>query len=130
MGYRITADLILVLHLLFVLFVLFGGLLCLHQIRWLWVHLPAMLWGVWVEWAGWVCPLTPLENHVRELASGDGYRESFVEHYLIPVMYPEQLSAWVQVVLGIIVLIINAVIYLKVFRKQRKSWQRVDEYHS
>ena len=124
MGYRLAADLTLVLHLLFILFVIFGGLLCLHRVRWAWLHLPAMIWGVWVEWAGWICPLTPLENHFRQLASGQGYRGGFVEHYLIPVIYPEQLTASLQWILGGLVLIINIFVYLYVFQKTRKTEQR------
>ena len=121
MGYRLAADLTLVLHLLFILFVIFGGLLCLHRVRWAWLHLPAMIWGVCVEWAGWICPLTPLENHFRQLASGQGYRGGFVERYLIPVIYPEQLTVSLQWVLGGLVLIVNIFVYLYVFQKKRKT---------
>lgn len=120
MGYRLAADLTLLLHLLFIIFVLFGGLLCLHRAHWAWLHLPAMAWGVWIEWAGWICPLTPLENHFRHLASGQGYRGGFVEHYLVPLVYPEQLTVLLQWLLGALVLIVNIFIYLYVFRKQRK----------
>ena len=73
MGYRFLADLTLALHLCFILFVLFGGLLCLFRTGMIWFHLPAASWGVWVEWAGRTCPLTPLENHFRKLASGRGF---------------------------------------------------------
>ena len=123
MGYRLAADLTLLLHLLFIIFVLFGGLLCLHRIRWAWLHLPAMVWGVWVEWAGWICPLTPLENHFRHLASNQGYREGFVEHYLVPLIYPGQLTVSLQWILGSLVLIINVFVYLYVFQKKAKTEQ-------
>ena len=96
MGYRIAADLTLALHLTFILFVLFGGLLCLHRTLWIWLHLPSVTWGVWVEWAGWICPLTPLENHFRHMASSEGYQEGFVEHYHVPLIYPEQLTVSLQ----------------------------------
>ena len=126
MGYRFAADLTLILHLLFIVFVLFGGLLCLHRTRWLWLHLPSMLWGVWVEWAGWVCPLTPLENHFRQSASGQGYRDDFVEHYLIPLIYPEQLTVSLQWFLGSLVLAINIFIYYYVFQRRRDQKVKVD----
>ena len=127
MGYRLAADLTLVLHLLFIIFILFGGLLCLHRIRWAWLHLPAIVWGVWVEWAGWICPLTPLENYFRQRSSEQGYPGGFVEHYLIPVIYPEQLTILIQWLLGALVLVINIFVYLYVFRKKRKQDKLVDE---
>lgn len=127
MGYRLAADLTLILHFSFIIFVLFGGLLALHKSFWIWVHLPAMLWGLWVEWAGWLCPLTPLENHFRRLASGEEYSESFIEHYLVPLIYPDRLTVSLQWVLGGIVLGVNIVIYLYVFRKRNKPHCRVDD---
>jgi hypothetical protein len=120
MGYRLAADLTLVLHLAFIAFVLFGGLLCFRHIRWIWLHLPSMIWGVWIEWTGWICPLTPLENHFRQLASGQGYRDGFVEHYLIPLIYPEQLTVSLQWLLGGLVLVVNIFVYLCVLQKRRK----------
>jgi hypothetical protein len=127
MGAQLAADLILILHLLFILFVLFGGLLCMHRTRWAWLHLPAMAWGIWVEWTNRICPLTPLENHFRKLASGQGYREGFTEHYLIPLIYPEQLTNPQQYFLGILVLVINMIIYFYILRKWQKKQRQVDE---
>jgi len=121
MGFRLAADLTLVLHLLFTVFVLFGGLLCLYRTRWLWIHLPSMSWGVWVEWSGWICPLTPLENHFRQSASGQGYRGGFVEHYLTPLLYPEELTASLQWFLGSMALAVNIVIYYCVLRRLKKT---------
>jgi hypothetical protein len=126
MGYRLAAELILVLHLAFVFFVLFGGLLCLHRTRWIWLHLPSMIWGVWVEWAGWVCPLTPLENHFRRMAFGQGYPKGFIEHYLVPLIYPEQLTMSLQWLLGGLILVINILVYYCVLQKQRKQQREVD----
>ena len=120
MAYRLAADLTLVLHLAFIAFVLFGGLLCLHRLRWIWLHLPALAWGIWVEWSGWLCPLTPLENHFRRLAALRGYREGFIEHYLAPLLYPEQLNISMQWLLGIIALAVNLCVYFFVLRKRRK----------
>lgn len=127
MGYRLAADLTLVLHLLFIIFILFGGLLCLRRMRWAWLHLPAIVWGVWVEWAGWICPLTPLENYFRQRSSDQGYLGGFVENYLIPVIYPEQLTILIQWLLGALVLVINIFVYLYVFRKKKKRDELVDE---
>ena len=121
MGYRLVADLTLILHLAFIVFVLFGGLLCLHRTRWVWLHLPSIIWGVFVEWASWTCPLTPLENHFRQLASGQGYRDGFVEHYLIPLIYPGQLTVSLQWFLGALILVINIIVYFYVWQKQIKQ---------
>lgn len=127
MGYRLAADLTLVLHLTFIAFVLCGGLLCLHHARWAWLHLPALAWGVAVEWSGWLCPLTPLENHLRHLAGLQGYREGFIEHYLGPLIYPGQLTVLTQWLLGMIALLVNLFIYSWIFYKRRKSRPQVDE---
>ncbi|MDH3997904.1 MAG: DUF2784 domain-containing protein [Desulfuromonadales bacterium] len=112
---QLAADAVLILHLLFILFALFGGLLVLHRRRWMWLHLPAVLWGVWVEWAGKLCPLTPLENHFRHLANGQGYEGGFVQHYLLPLIYPAGLTPTVQLVLGAVVIAVNLLVYGWVF---------------
>ncbi|MBW2518805.1 MAG: DUF2784 domain-containing protein [Deltaproteobacteria bacterium] len=117
MGYQIAADLILTLHFLFVLFVVLGGLLSLHRRIWILLHLPAAFWGVWVEWSGKVCPLTPLENYFRELSGRRGYSETFVEHYLLPILYPEGLTRPFQWALGILVILVNVIIYGFVYRR-------------
>lgn len=126
MGYRLAADLVLVFHLAFIVFVLLGGLLCLIRVGWIWLHLPAMAWGVLVEWAGWICPLTPIENYFRNIASGQGYQEGFIEHYLLPLIYPEQLTVSLQLILGFLVLSINVIVYLFVWRKRTKRRAEVD----
>ena len=127
MGYRLAADLILIFHLLFISYILFGGLLACHRSFWVWLHLPAMLWGLWVEWAGWLCPLTPLENYFRLLASDQQYSESFIEHYLVPLIYPARLTVSLQWLLGGIVLGVNILVYLYVFRVRNKRHSRVDD---
>ena len=127
MSYRLAADLALLLHLLFIIFVLFGGLLVLRKSFWIWLHLPAMFWGLWVEWAGWLCPLTPLENHFRQLASGQKYSASFIEHYLVPLIYPAQLTVSLQWLLGSIVLGVNILIYRYVLQAWKKDRRQVDE---
>jgi hypothetical protein len=126
LGYRFLADLTLALHLAFILYVLFGGLLCLVRTRMIWFHLPAAAWGVWIEWTGGMCPLTPLENHFRQLASGQGFSGGFIEHYLVPIIYPTGLDATLQWFLGSMVILINLVIYLFVLNRARKRSRQVD----
>lgn len=121
MVFRLLADVTVVFHLAFVGFVLLGGLLVLRRPWVAWLHVPAVLWGAWIEFAGWLCPLTPLENSLRTQSGATAYDSSFIEHYLIPLLYPASLSRELQWVLGSIVLVVNAVIYLGVLRRH---WQR------
>ena len=111
MLYLLIADLLVLLHLAFVGFVVVGVLLVLRWPRLAWIHLPCALWGALIEFSGWVCPLTPLENRFRQLGGQAGYAGGFVEHYLLPVLYPQGLTRPVQVVLGMLVLILNAAAY-------------------
>jgi Protein of Unknown function (DUF2784) len=117
MTFRILADTTVAVHLAFVLFVVCGGLIVVKWPRAAWVHIPAAAWAAWVEFAGWVCPLTPLENWLREQGGDTAYTSSFIEHYLLPILYPELLSSELQWALGGMVLLINAVVYLVVFRR-------------
>jgi len=116
MAFRILADATVAVHVAFVLFVVFGGLIVVRWPRVAWVHLPAAGWGAWVEFAGWVCPVTPLENWLREQGGGTAYTSSFIERYLLPILYPESLSRELQWTLGGMVLAINAVVYIVAFR--------------
>ena len=118
MIFRVLADLTVVLHLAFVLFVVFGGLLVARRRRVAWVHLPAAAWGAWVEFAGWICPLTPLENWLRERGGGPVYSSSFVERYVVPTVYPEALSRELQWLLGGFVVVVNAAVYLVIFGRR------------
>ena len=111
MTSRLAADAVLVVHLLFVLFVLLGGLLVLHWRALAWLHLPAALWGAVVELCRLQCPLTPLENALRRAAGEQGYSGSFVEQYLLPLIYPAGLTPGVQLLLGVLVLAVNGAIY-------------------
>ncbi|SFP18664.1 Protein of Unknown function [Ectopseudomonas composti] len=111
MGWRLAADALVVLHLGFILFVLFGGLLLLRWPRLLWLHLPAVAWGATVEFFHLLCPLTPWENQLRQPAGDAGYEGGFIEHYLIPLIYPAGLTPQIQLWLGGIVLLINATVY-------------------
>ncbi len=120
MLYRILADIIVIIHLLFVLVVVFGGLLVLWR-RWLaWLHLPAVFWGVGIELYGGICPLTPLEMKLRQAAGQQGYRGGFIEHYLIPLIYPEALTRNLQLLLGLGALALNLVIYVWLWRRLRR----------
>ena len=114
---RFLADLVLILHLLFVAFVVLGGLLALRY-RWApWLHVPCLAWGATVEFTGWICPLTPLENQLRRAGGEAGYSGSFIEHYLLPVLYPDALTRDTQFVLGAALVLINAVVYIVVWRR-------------
>ena len=100
MLFGLMADLVVVLHALLVLFVALGGLLVVVWRSIALVHVPSVLWAVAVEWAGWICPLTPLENKLRHLAGAQAYKGDLVEHYLIPILYPEMLTRGLQTALG------------------------------
>jgi hypothetical protein len=117
MVYQILADILVVLHFVFICFVITGGLLVLRW-RWVaWVHLPVVLWGALVELMSWVCPLTPLENWLRRAGGGQGYSGGYIEHYLIPIIYPEGLTHEIQIMLGAFVIIVNLIIYTVVYRR-------------
>ncbi|WP_028239189.1 DUF2784 domain-containing protein [Stutzerimonas azotifigens] len=120
MLHRLAADAVVLLHLLFILFVLFGGALVWRWPRFAWLHLPAVAWGALVELLHLWCPLTPLEQWLRTAAGQRGYEGGFVEHYLIPLIYPAGLTPQVQLWLGAIVLAVNLAAYLWLFRR----WSR------
>jgi hypothetical protein len=121
MGYRILADAVLIVHFGFVLFVLFGGLWALRWRRIIWLHLPAVSWAAAIEFFGWICPLTPWENWLRAKGGETVYQEDFIAHYIVSLLYPEALSRNLQIVLGIIVLIINALVYWRFFSQKNIS---------
>jgi len=111
MVYRLLADLTLAVHFAFILFVVFGGLLVTRWPRLAWLHVPAAVYGALIEFVGWTCPLTPLENHFRRLGGEAGYRGGFIEHYLLPLIYPERMTRAVGVVLGLGVVVLNLLLY-------------------
>ena len=121
MIFRLLADATVALHLAFVLFVVAGGLLVLRWPRVALVHVPAAVWGVWVEFAGWICPLTPLENWLRQRGGETVYTATFVDQYLMPILYPAGLSRDIQWMLGVFVVVVNVCVYLLVFRRPRRS---------
>ena len=116
---RIAADLVLVLHLAFVAFVALGGVLVLRWPRLAWLHLPAAAWGSLIEFAGWICPLTPLEVALRELSGEAGYPGDFLQHYIVSLLYPGGLTRGLQISLGILVVLINVAMYLAIWRRER-----------
>lgn len=118
--YIFLADIIVGIHFLFILFVILGGLLVIHWPKTAIIHLPAAIWGAAVELFGWICPLTPLENHFRNLAGGHSYSGDFVANYLIPVIYPPNLTPSIQKTLGVMVILINVIFYVIVIRKTRR----------
>ncbi|MDU8459681.1 MULTISPECIES: DUF2784 domain-containing protein [unclassified Pseudomonas syringae group] len=111
MFYRVTADAVVAFHLLFIVFVLFGGLLVVSRPWLALLHVPAVAWGAAVEFLHLYCPLTPLENSLRSTAGEQGYDGGFVEHYLIPLIYPAGLTPGIQLWLGGIVLLVNVSVY-------------------
>jgi hypothetical protein len=117
--FRVLADLVVVLHIGFVLFVVLGGFLVRRWPRLIYVHVPVAVYGVLIELVGWVCPLTPLENHLRSLGGEAGYSGGFVEHYLLPILYPNALTRNVQLLLALFVVACNAVAYGLVIRARR-----------
>ena len=120
MQYRILADIVVILHAAFIVFVIAGGLLVLRWQRLRWIHIPMVMWAAAVELAGGPCPLTPLENRLRHLAGEAVYRGGFIEHYLWPVIYPEELTREHQILLAGAVLLINFIVYLWLWRRNRE----------
>ena len=124
MFYRYAADAILLLHFAFILFAVFGGLLAVWWRWFFFIHLPAAMWGVFVELTGRVCPLTSLENILRIKAGTAGYSKSFVEHYLFGIIYPDGLTREIQYFLGTLVAVVNIAIYLWIFYRFRQENRR------
>ena len=124
MGHRLAADAMMVAHLLYILFVVVGGLLAFRA-RWvLWLHVPAVAWAVYVQYAGRVCPLTAWENAFRSLAGGAGYPGGFVEHYIAPVIYPPAMPMAMHLILGTLVVLINGAFYGALIAKARREHDR------
>ncbi len=118
MTYRILADLVLLIHALFIAFVVFGGLLALWKRCLIWAHLPALMWGALVITMGWICPLTPLENFLREMAGQESYRAGFIEHYLLLAIYPPGLTREMQIALAVLLSLGNLVVYALLYLRR------------
>jgi uncharacterized protein DUF2784 len=114
-------DLVVGVHFLFVLFVVLGGFLVLRWPSLAYLHVPAAVWGAWIEFTGRICPLTPLENSLRGRAGEAGYQGGFIEHYILPVLYPSALTRDVQVLLGAIVVGLNLAIYTYLLRRKSRE---------
>ncbi|MEM1175667.1 MAG: DUF2784 domain-containing protein [Pseudomonadota bacterium] len=121
MVYSLLADLVFLVHFAFVLFVILGVIAVWHAPKVAWLHLPAAGWGVFIEFSGRICPLTPWEQKLRMLAGEQGYTGGFVEHYLLPIVYPPGLTREVQLSLGVLVLLINGAGYFLLWRKLRRA---------
>jgi hypothetical protein len=119
MAFRLAADILVVVHLAFILFVVLGGFLAWRWHRLVWVHAPAAVWGALIEIAGWICPLTPWEVALRQRAGQAGYQSGFIEHYVMPIVYPPGLTPSVQLLLGGFVIAVNAVAYAGLIRRRR-----------
>lgn len=127
MSYQLLANLVLILHLAFVAFAAFGGLLALRYPKVLWLHLPALLWGVAVQWADWICPLTPLENQLRLRGGEAVFAGGFIERFVSRILYPENLTLELRYVLGLLLIAVNLAVYAYVaasFRARSKATPR------
>lgn len=121
MLYRLAADSLVLFHLSFILFVLFGGLLVLKWRRVMWLHLPAVAWGITVEVFHLACPLTQWENLFRHLAGQDGYGGGFIEQYILTLIYPAGLTPTIQLLLGAVVVLINLAVYASLIRRAQAN---------
>lgn len=117
--FHLLADVVLFLHASFVFFVLFGGLAVLRWRRLAWLHVPATIWGAAIELGGWICPLTYLENYFRRLGGGNSYGGTFIDRYLVPIVYPQGLTRHTQLLFGLAVLFLNLAIYARFWSRRR-----------
>jgi len=122
---RGLATAVVLVHMAFVAFVVVGGVLVLRWPRLAWVHVPAAAWGALIALGGWICPLTPLENRLRVLAGDTPYATGFLEHYLLPVLYPIAMTRNLQVATGVFVLALNGFVYWRVLRERAGRWHTV-----
>mgnify|MGYP001243667245 FL=1 len=121
MIYRALAELTLATHAVFIAFVVIGGFLAIRVRRVAWFHIPCAIWGALIEFAGWTCPLTPLENVLRRAGGEAGYNEGFIERYLLPLIYPGDLTRELQFLLGALAVGLNLIAYWLVFRRGVKT---------
>ncbi len=121
MIYRVAADFVLVTHFAFIVLVVAGGLMVFRYAWFAWIHLPAACWGAFVELTGRICPLTTLENYLRVNAGQEGYADSFVEHYILPVIYPAGLTRNIQLVLAGMVIAVNVIIYATILLRKKRQ---------
>lgn len=117
--YGFLADAVLTLHFAFVTFALLGGLLALRYPQIMWLHLPALLWGLVVEWADWICPLTPLENEFRIRSGKAGFEGDFLEYWISMILYPQNLTLELRYVLGLVLAVLNVAVYAYILLARR-----------
>ncbi|MES9956032.1 MAG: DUF2784 domain-containing protein [Sedimenticola sp.] len=117
---RLGADLVLLIHFSFILFVVLGGLLVLRWNRLAWLHVPSVIWGVTIDAMGWICPLTPLENSLRIAGGERGFEGGFIEHYLLPLIYPLGMSRGEQIALAMLALLLNLAIYTIIVKRRMR----------
>lgn len=121
MPWQLLADGLVVVHFAFSLFVIFGGFLVWVRRRVIYAHLPALAWGCWIELSGRICPLTPLENHLRQRAGETGYGGGFLQHYIVAMLYPPGLTRAMQWALAVVLVAINVLAYTVVWRRRRMT---------
>ena len=121
MLFRLAADALVLLHLAFIVFVVAGGFLTWHWQRLAWIHVPVALYGAAIEFVGWVCPLTPWEIALRRQAGQAGYEGGFIEHYVLPIIYPGELTPTLRLALGLAVVAVNAVAYTGFVVRRRRT---------
>ena len=108
---KVSADLLVIVHFAFIVFVVLGGFLVLKWKKVAILHIPCVSWGALIEFCGWICPLTPLESYFREAAGGKAYSGGFIDHYIMSLIYPTGLTRGMQISLGIIVVVVNLLVY-------------------
>lgn len=123
--YLLAANLVLILHLLFICLVMLGGLAVLRRPRLALIHVPAAVWGFLVEAMGWYCPLTDLENALLRRAGEEGYGQGFLEHYLLALIYPDGLTREIQYLLAALVVLVNGAVYVTLWRRLRRDAGKV-----
>lgn len=121
MSWALLADGVVVVHLLFLVFIAVGGVAALRWPRLAWLHVPSVAWGAWIEFSGGICPLTPLENRFRAAAGQAGYAGGFIDHYLVPILYPPGLTRTHQILLGVGVLALNVTLYGILVRRRVRA---------
>ena len=121
MLYSYLANLVVLVHFGFILLVIFGGILVYYRKKLIWLHLPALVWCICIEFFGWICPLTPLENKLRYMSIQAGYEGGFIEHYVMSIIYPEGLTRNIQIMFGVFVIVFNLIVYFVFFIRRQKN---------
>ena len=119
--YEFFANLTLIAHLIFILFVVIGGLIFFIFPKIIYMHLPALSWGIYIELTNSVCPLTYLENWFLYKGEFTPYSNNFINNYLIPIIYPEGLTNEIQIYLGISLIVINILIYGLIYKNFKRN---------